>query len=214
MAQQDELTRIDNIYLEGQQTQLNLLPYTREKVKTSGGLLVEGARIEPMVQMDPMKHVDVTAQGGELALDLATPSGHMILVDLGVQSVQDDMGPQRCPSIETYASLVTQCMTDELSHMIPKVSMGVVPMTAGSIVQAKETHDLMTKGPMAKGHVVRDSMARGSTMRGPLGKDLVIRGHATRRLAARGSTSRGRIQPTRGPTTQSEFVWESKDLMI
>ena len=167
-----------------------------------------------MVQVDPMIQVDVTAQGGELASDLATPSGHAILADLGVQSVQEDMGPQTCPSIETYASLVTQCMTDELSHMIPRVSVGVVPMAAGPIVQAKEPHDLMTKGPMAKRHAVRDSMARGSTMRGPLGKDLAIRGHATRRPVARGSTSRGQIQPTRGSTAQGELAQETEDLPI
>ena len=190
------MTRIYNIYLEGQQAQLNLLPYTREKAETSGSLLIEGAQIEPMVQVDPMIQVDVTAQGGELASDLATPSGHAILADLGVQLVQEDMGPQTCPSIETYASLVTQCMTNELRHTIPRVSVGVVPMAADPIVQAKETHDLMTEGPMAKGHAVRDSMARGSTMRGPIGKDLAIRGHATRRSVARGSTSRGQIQPT------------------
>ena len=88
---------------------------------------------------------------------------------------------------------MTQCMTDELSHMIPRVSVRVVPLVDGPIAQAKETHDLMTKDPRAKGHAVRDSMARGSTMRGPLGKDLMIRGHATRRLAARGSMSRGKI---------------------
>ena len=36
-------------------------------LKTSGGLVVEGAQVKPMVQVGPTIQVDVAAQGGELA---------------------------------------------------------------------------------------------------------------------------------------------------
>ena len=82
-------------------------------------------------------------------------------------------------------------MTDELSHMIPRGSVEVVPMADDSIAQAKETHEQMTKGPKPKGYSVRDSMTRGSMMRGQPGKDLTIKGHATRHPVERGSMCRG-----------------------
>ena len=86
-------------------------------------------------------------------------------------------------------------------------------LSDGQIAQAKETHDLMTRGPMAKGQAVRDSVARDLTMRGPIVRDLTIMGHATRRPAARGSMSRRRIQPTRGSMAQGELTRGCEDLL-
>ena len=81
--------------------------------EVQGCLVVKRAPIDSIIQVGATTQVDLVAQEGKVGLrDLVALLGHPIKVDPVVLLVQEDIGPQTCPVVETYASLVAAAQLD------------------------------------------------------------------------------------------------------